>query len=150
MLINEPIYTYPENAWYVFAWARSDQVVLDIVRQHFDLERHKIATDPTLTTGEREDLYLELLDQEQLSFDWYAWDYCDCSRWFATRREAVRYYQSCVVNPGILKTAILDPEEFESAMSAPQDHRVHYLKKYLLKLRDGEPPRFRIRIEDSI
>jgi hypothetical protein len=148
MLLSRPLTSYPEGQWYVWAWRFSDPVILDIIKDHYRLQLKAVEDDGSLTTGEREQARYEILEQQQATVDWYCWDYCDASRWFPTRKEAQQYYQHCVANLDYAKTAILSPSEFEQAMAnTEQDHRVFFLKKYLLTMRDTDPPEFRIRID---
>lgn len=145
MYCPEPIHRCPENAWYVFAYQRSDTLALAEITNFYDYQMSNIKHDPDLTTSEREEALMELLDQRQLTAAWYTWEFCDRSAWFQDLEQAMRYFEQVSQDPNVLKSDLLGPEEFQRAMAAePWDMRVYWLKRYLLKMRDADPPMFKI------
>jgi hypothetical protein len=141
-----PIYDYPRGAWYVFAYRLSDPVHLGFIKDHYQNRLNQIETDLTLTTSEKQQALNQLFEDQVLTMNWYAWDNCDRSRFFATQEEAIAYMRECKSNNSFSPLfSVMSPEDFERAMASPEtDTRVHLLKKYLLELRDGPEPEYRV------
>lgn len=141
-----PIYDYPRGSWYVFAYRLSDPVHLGFIKNHYQARLNEIESDPTLTTGERQQALNKLFADQMLTMNWYAWDNCDRSIWFATESQARAYADQCRKSKSFSPLiSVMSPEQFEQAMASEKtDARVQLLKRYLLELRDGPEPEYRV------
>lgn len=146
MARKRPIYDYPRGAWYVFAYRLSDPVHLGFIKNHYQSRLNEIESDSTLTTGERQQALNELLNDQMLTMSWYAWDNCDRSAWFATEAQARAYAEKCRKSGSFSPLiSVMSPDDFERAMASTEtDTRVQLLKRYLLELRDGPEPEYRV------
>ena len=62
MARKRPIYNYPRDAWYVFAYRLSDPVHLGFIKNYYQDRLTEIESDSTLTTSETQDAMNQLLD----------------------------------------------------------------------------------------
>jgi len=146
MARKRPIYNYPRDAWYVFAYRLSDPVHLGFIKNYYQDRLTEIESDSTLTTSETQDAMNQLLDDQISTLNWYAWDNCDRSQWFDSESQARAYAENCRNNTAFAPLiSVMSPDEFESAMASTEtDARVQLLKHYLLSLRDAPEPPYRV------
>lgn len=134
-----------KDYWYVSAYKLSDPVLLKTISDHYDRLLTETRNDPTLTTSEREQEFFLIMEDRALCTDWYVWDNCDRSRTFENQDDARAYYEKCLTTTSYTNVHLLSPEEFFEAMANDEmDKRVFLLKKFLLTMKDGPLPSYRV------
>lgn len=134
-----------KDYWYVSAYKLSDPVLLKLISNHYDQLMTATRNDSSLTASEREQEFFLIIEDRALCTDWYIWDNCERGQTFETESLARAYYEKCLTTTSYTNVHLLSPEEFFEAMANDEmDTRVFLLKKFLLTMKDGPMPSYRV------